>query len=659
MNININERPSMPILDFEFLSLLKNKDETVYFKLLKETNRSTSISINCKLTLDDEDEYPLFQKLFKKHQNEGFGVFFTVNNGGSRQESIKSLSSHFIDMDFGKVPVIEDGKKLKDNNNKPIFQYRTDEEIEHYKRTFLSKLGNFKLNPNIIVETKNGFHIYWLLDRTKPHDITLFTPLQIELINYFGSLEIRKEHADLSSKTIERLLRIPNYLHLKNPDNPFLVKCIYLNTAIRYTQEDIANALNVDIYNIELTNNKKSKSNKKSSSKTITNITNLNVKVKNSFTEIDFNDVFKYFRTELDLRDFLMINCSIGQNFSCIFHEDKHPSAQISQASDGSYRYFCNSSNCNYNNSSGLDIIDIVKLQRNLSTSEALKYLCDLYKIKIIDYAWIEQETQKLEKNYNILINFNEFKSMYPNIHRLLRYGYPVIFQLLFVARNSLQNRLFQCDGNSLFFISNRYLAKEISKNLTRTNQYINLLSVLGLVNKINNKDIHKDMLHRAKEIAKKNGHNRISFYTIPDFSLVLSNAELKAKLMNENRFSINAMSKKYIENIFGTELANDIYLVPIKDLKIRQQIREHLECIVIKNITELGYTTKDIVLDEKIFIGNRFIDFSTRQYELNRVIPDLLQKYDLVYIKANHKINSILGIDTKKFIIVKNNLLN
>ncbi|MBD7912948.1 hypothetical protein [Clostridium cibarium] len=659
MNININERPNVHISDFEFLSLLKDKGESVYFKLLKETNKSTSIPINCKLTLDDECEYPLFQKLFKKYQNEGFGVFFTVNNGGSKQESIKSLSSHFIDMDFGKVPVIKDGKNIINFDNKPVFQYRTDEEIEHYKRTFLSKLNNFKLCPNIIIETKNGFHIYWLLDRSKPCDKTLFTPLQIELINYFGSLEIRKEHADLSSKTIERLLRIPNYLHLKDPDNPFLVKCIYLNTDIRYTQEDISNALNINISYLKTINNKKSKSDKKSTSMPITNISNLDIKLKNSITKIDFNDVFKYFRTEIDLRDFLTINCPINENFSCIFHDDKHPSAQISKASDGSYRYFCNSSNCNFSNNRGLDIIDIIKLQKNLSTSEALHYLCNLYEIKIIDYTWIQKETKKLENNYNLLVNYNEFKSMFPNIHKLLRYGYPVIFQLLFVARNSLQNTFLQSEGSSIFFISNRYLAKEIGKNLTRTNQYLNLLCVLGLINKINDKKIPHDMLHRAKEIAKKNGHNRISFYTIPDFLLVLSNAEAIATRLNENRFSINAMSKKYIENILGTDFANKIYLVPIKDLTVRQQIRDHLECIVINNIVEFGYTTKDMVVNEKILINNKYIDFSTRQYEFSRVIPDLLQKYDLVYVKANHKINSILGIDTKKYIIIKRDLLS
>lgn len=57
-------------------------------------------------------------------------------------------------------------------------------------------------------------------------------------------------------KDINRVLRLINYKHLKDPKDPFTIKCIYLNTDKKYTQEDIASAVGYNI--IELVNNTKS-----------------------------------------------------------------------------------------------------------------------------------------------------------------------------------------------------------------------------------------------------------------------------------------------------------------------------------------------------------------------------------------------------------------
>ena len=162
------------------------------------------------------------QKIFQKYQNQGFGIYFVVNSGGQKKKSIKRINAHFIDMDFGKVPKIINGISLKDSKGKTIYEYRSKEEIEKYKIDFLKRLENFKLNPNVIVETKNGFHVYWLLDFEKTQNLYSFPPLQEKLIEYFAASEERKEHADSSVKDISRVLRLINYKHLKNPKDPLL-----------------------------------------------------------------------------------------------------------------------------------------------------------------------------------------------------------------------------------------------------------------------------------------------------------------------------------------------------------------------------------------------------------------------------------------------------
>jgi hypothetical protein len=51
---------------------------------------------------------------------------------------------------------------------------------------------------------------------------------------------------------------------------------------------------------------------------------------------------------------------------------------------------------------------------------------------------------------------------------------------------------------------------------------------------------------------------------------------------MLEYRFTIKGMSKKYLENCFGEEFANKIYLVNVKDNKRSENIRNAIENFIL-----------------------------------------------------------------------------
>ena len=70
-------------------------------------------------------------------------------------------------------------------------------------------------------------------------------------MNYFRQYENYPEHVDTSAKSIERVLRIPNYYHLKDPNEPFLVKCIHFDISRRYTQKELAEAIDINIADLE------------------------------------------------------------------------------------------------------------------------------------------------------------------------------------------------------------------------------------------------------------------------------------------------------------------------------------------------------------------------------------------------------------------------
>lgn len=123
----------------------------------------------------------------EKYNKLGYGIFFTPNDfdGERKVENLKRINFWIADID--------DGSK--------------DEQMK--------RIESLPIKPTTIVETKKGYHCYW-----KAEDATLENYADIEA----GLIERLK--ADKHCKDVSRLLRCPNFYHLKDPQNPFLVKVI-------------------------------------------------------------------------------------------------------------------------------------------------------------------------------------------------------------------------------------------------------------------------------------------------------------------------------------------------------------------------------------------------------------------------------------------------
>ena len=659
--INSHNRTTLSITDYDFLKAFKEEGERIFFKLIHEQKRIAK-SEDCILTDKDKDEYPFLQEVFQRYQRKGYAVYFVVNSGGTKKDTITRINAHFLDLDYGKIPKYDNNGKIIKDEKKTVYEYRTANEIENYKIECLKNLKNFALYPNIIVETKNGFHIYWLIEQQSKKDLVLFTPLQVELMNYFKQYESYPEHVDASAKSIERVLRIPNYYHLKDPNDPFLVKCIHFDISRKYTQEELASAIGVSVADLEnyLTAEKQRKNIKKpTKGHPISQIESVPNAISHKKAPIGYTDIITTLRS-IDIRHYLGINCELNQNFKCIFHDDKHPSAQINLKGN-SYKYFCYSSNCSCNTNKGMDIIDIVMMQKNCSTSDAIKYLTEYYNLSVsfLDIDWAQKQKEKYHKNIDIINSLQKYREKYPYLNRILRYAYPYIQTILSIALDNIVCDLFKIDGEALFFFSNRYLAKKSNKTLDRTNKYINLLCVLGLLVKVPYNNINDKIVKKAKEISKKNKEQGICFYTIPDYASVLDIAEERAKTLITYRFSIKGMSRTYIANVFGQEIADQVYHVHIKPSTKNYLVQESIENFILQQVHQVGYCTKDMVINQSIIVNGVSIKKHTKDFEFRRILPDILQKYSLVYVKANKEINSKLNINTFKYIIVKEELIS
>ena len=130
----------------------------------------------------------------QKLNEEGAGVFVTINitdGTGRKDKNITNLRSAFIDAD--NVDLLEVFKK--------------DPDVD-------------RCYPNILVKSKRGLHAYWLLDTWE--DKSNFTPLQVSLIEKFGT--------DPEPRDLARVMRLPGFYHVKDPEDPTLVTLEHVET---------------------------------------------------------------------------------------------------------------------------------------------------------------------------------------------------------------------------------------------------------------------------------------------------------------------------------------------------------------------------------------------------------------------------------------------
>jgi P4 family phage/plasmid primase-like protien len=164
---------------------------------------------------------PIYEKDINK---DGYEAYFTVagfqGQGSNKIEDVTNVNTFFIDID---------GRK---------------DQAE------LDKISQM-LPPTAIVETKNGYHIYWLLDEPTYKDdmsdlewttfLHSWRNAEERLVSYFN--------ADKQVKDVTRILRVPNSYYWKKTgslykqpdalDKAFKVVLQHLDASKRYSLNDV------------------------------------------------------------------------------------------------------------------------------------------------------------------------------------------------------------------------------------------------------------------------------------------------------------------------------------------------------------------------------------------------------------------------------------
>jgi RepB DNA-primase N-terminal domain len=142
--------------------------------------------------------FPIEPYLAADWNRRGNGIFWTVNRfktAERRIENLERIEAWAVDMDEGT------------------------------KAEMLARLEKSLLIPTLIVETKRGYQAYWRAKDARPEHWNAI--VLDRLVPFYG--------ADKNARDLARILRVPGFLHLKNPAEPFKVRTVHTHP-VAYTE---------------------------------------------------------------------------------------------------------------------------------------------------------------------------------------------------------------------------------------------------------------------------------------------------------------------------------------------------------------------------------------------------------------------------------------
>jgi hypothetical protein len=141
-------------------------------------------------------------KKAERFNNLGYAVFFTPNGhkGGWKEKNLTKINSWYVDIDKGT------------------------------KEKQLVRIKNSPIKPSLIIESKNGFHVYWFAKNATKENFSL---IEDRLVDFFN--------ADNIAKKISQLLRVPYFNHNKTHKS-FKVKIVKLNKQLVYSENAMLEA---------------------------------------------------------------------------------------------------------------------------------------------------------------------------------------------------------------------------------------------------------------------------------------------------------------------------------------------------------------------------------------------------------------------------------
>ncbi|PKM78525.1 MAG: hypothetical protein CVU90_01960 [Firmicutes bacterium HGW-Firmicutes-15] len=572
------------------------------------------------MTIIPEDEIAI--------ANQSKDIYFIVNSGGVNDDSISRFNALFIDLDCGRD---------EQDNYYPL------DITKVYKGAMMMKLESFPVQPTLIIETRNGLHVYWCLsgDCTRAE----WQLAEDNIIHHF--------QADPKVSNPSRLLRLPFTQWMKDKDNPFDVSIVKFND-VNYTVAEITETLiqwglwvSVDAIKKYIILSRPPKP-------PLVNATEMVelIRVKDiaglrailAAEPIVFpcqDDFYKYLTTEIDLAEYLGV---YGKTFNCIFHDDEHPSAGITTLDSGQLFYKCFASSCDFRG----NIIRCTERLTGLNRPQAIKFLKEIYGLSIQDTPWQQQQRELLLENKRILRS-TELDDSYPEIYKLIKAYIPMLCILHDTAIDGCRDETYSTNENEvIFFNSLRHLTKQLGLSVDSNHRVcdrVATLVFLRLLCKLPENAVPEKYLARAR-LEKKDNQSIINFFSIPSYSdRTLMDSLERTLLYRESHMTQRGFSRELLARSFGEDIATECY--PYRkgyhNTKTSNDRTIEIHQIVSNLLKKQGYATEGEIVN--ILCQECKISLTQAQTQLKKSLQEMLDSYGLVRIRTNKDIKSHFNI--------------
>lgn len=329
----------------------------------------------------------------------------------------------------------------------------------------------------------------------------------------------------------------------------------------------------------------------------------------------------------------------------------KGNTAWISITTKGHYRYY---SKKRKSGTVSFDFLDLIEIYYGVPTYEAIDKIVRSFSICFMEDVWKKTLQNKYKRNEDFII---DRLPHYPHVFALLSENARLLNTLNILGNFHIYKKEYQYKDQNVFFASGSHIAHFLeTSNVSKVNQFINLFSVLGLIEKVPSFHIHPVFLKESTDIVdRRNLGNRINYYIVHDFEKVMATAEKRAELLVRHGVRYSNMSKATIEKIFGSSFAEAIYVQTVQKNKKqvnkqRSTIEKRLEAHFQRALNEMGYVTKSTILSMPL------PDIEPKQAKnyLNQIWGYLMETYQCSYKKPTKKVKQELELDSFEYIARK-----
>ncbi len=244
-------------------------------------------------------------------------------------------------------------------------------------------------------------------------------------------------------------------------------------------------------------------------------------------------------------------------------------------------------------------------------------------------------------------LDTKEFRKTYPSLSSLLRYRKHHYMDMCLYYMDYMVEEL-QYEDNPIFFTSYSKLKKifEISPNRSNSDisKTLNLFSLLGIIQKLNESQIPQGTLKTAKGIASRHNLPKIStfFVVTPLNPETLSICEENAKKLKASNFTIAGLSREYVLRTFGTEMADQLYPQFKRENQLGTGEKSDYHTHELVNMISVAIKKNGYIFESEIKEKN--------EKQWKRSIFEILEAYQWKKVRLNKKLKEKYHIERKGF---------